>query len=184
MSSAKQIAANRENARRSTGPKTLAGKTTSSRNALKHGLLSAQMLLPDEDPKELSALAEAIHEQLAPEGEMEQALADRVVACLWRLRRVHQVEGSLFRYAIGTRRQDGSAVSRVLHGGGILPSDDRALSLAYISTSDTFAKLNRYETTIERGMYQALHELQRLQAARGARQSAPAALDIDVRVGE
>jgi len=38
MASEKQIAANRVNAMRSTGPKTLAGKLKSSRNAFRHGL--------------------------------------------------------------------------------------------------------------------------------------------------
>jgi hypothetical protein len=38
MASEKQIAANRANAKRSTGPKTVAGKRNSSGNALRHGL--------------------------------------------------------------------------------------------------------------------------------------------------
>lgn len=38
MASERQIAANRANSKRSTGPKTSAGRLTSSRNALKHGL--------------------------------------------------------------------------------------------------------------------------------------------------
>jgi hypothetical protein len=38
MASEKQIAANRANAKRSTGPKTAAGKLRSSRNAFLHGL--------------------------------------------------------------------------------------------------------------------------------------------------
>src|SRR6516225_11504299 len=38
MASEKQLRANRENAKRSTGPKTAAGRLTSSRNALRHGL--------------------------------------------------------------------------------------------------------------------------------------------------
>lgn len=38
MASHRQIEANRSNAQRSTGPKTAAGKTTSSQNALRHGL--------------------------------------------------------------------------------------------------------------------------------------------------
>jgi len=195
MSSEKQIATNRANALKSTGPKTASGKGASSRNALKHGLLSAQMVLPDEDPKELAALAEAIHARLAPEGEMEQALADRVVACLWRLRRVHQVEGSMYRYGIGSL-QRGRA--RLAAQRRLLPAlyddsdddlddaegDDSDLALVYIKASDGLAKLTRYETTIERGLYQALHELQRLQADRGARATAPAVVDVDVRVGE
>jgi hypothetical protein len=38
MATEKQLKANRENAKRSTGPKTLAGRLKSSRNALRHGL--------------------------------------------------------------------------------------------------------------------------------------------------
>jgi hypothetical protein len=38
MATAKQMAANRANAQRSTGPKTAAGKMKSSRNAYRHGL--------------------------------------------------------------------------------------------------------------------------------------------------
>ncbi len=38
MATEKQIAANRANAKRSTGPKTAAGRSRSSRNAVRHGL--------------------------------------------------------------------------------------------------------------------------------------------------
>lgn len=38
MSSDRQIAANRANARRSTGPRTAVGRIRASRNALRHGL--------------------------------------------------------------------------------------------------------------------------------------------------
>jgi len=44
-------------------------------------------------------------------------------------------------------------------------------------------KVARYETHLERALYRALHELQRLQADRGARASAPPALDVDVSMG-
>ena len=40
MATEKQIAANRENAKRSTGPKTMAGRLKSSRNAYRHGFSS------------------------------------------------------------------------------------------------------------------------------------------------
>ena len=48
MASDKQLAANRANAKLSTGPTTEAGKKRSRRNALKHGLLSTTLLLPTE----------------------------------------------------------------------------------------------------------------------------------------
>ena len=46
---------------------------------------------------------------------------------------------------------------------------------------DTYGKLIRYETSIERGIYKALHELQRIQSTRaGERPPAPIAIDVDV----
>ena len=48
--------------------------------------------------------------------------------------------------------------------------------------ANAFSKLSRYKTTIERSLFKALHELQRLQAARGAggNVSPPVAVDVDV----
>ncbi len=48
--------------------------------------------------------------------------------------------------------------------------------------TNAFSKLSRYETTIERSLYKALHELQRLQAARRAEGniSPPLAIDVDL----
>ena len=48
--------------------------------------------------------------------------------------------------------------------------------------ANAFSKLSRYETTIERSLYKALHELQRLQAARHNQGSVPppAAIDVDI----
>jgi len=48
--------------------------------------------------------------------------------------------------------------------------------------ANAFWKLSRYETTIERSLYKALHELQRLQAARRTRGNVqpPIAVDVDV----
>ena len=69
MASEKQIAANRANAKRSTGPKTVAGKMASSRNAFRHGLSTPLQLDPI-----MSAKVEAIAHALAG----EQAHQDRL----------------------------------------------------------------------------------------------------------
>ena len=44
MASEKQIAANRKNASKSTGPRTQEGKARSKMNALRHGLAASNML--------------------------------------------------------------------------------------------------------------------------------------------
>jgi hypothetical protein len=48
--------------------------------------------------------------------------------------------------------------------------------------TNAFSKLSRYETSIERSLYMALHELQRIQAARrtDADVPPPAAIDVDI----
>jgi hypothetical protein len=49
------------------------------------------------------------------------------------------------------------------------------------TSGNALSKLSRYETSLERSMYRALHELQRLQAARqGHAVSAPGVVDVDV----
>ena len=58
MTTALKIAANRRNAKRSTGPRTEAGKAISRRNALTHGLTSAKLVLID---GELHRLRVALH---------------------------------------------------------------------------------------------------------------------------
>ena len=62
--------------------------------------------------------------------------------------------------------------------------ENETLAIAFTkatTTTDTLTKLSRYEVAIERSMYRALHELQRLQAARQGRDVAPpAVLDVEV----
>ncbi len=48
--------------------------------------------------------------------------------------------------------------------------------------ANAFSKLSRYETPIERSLYKALHELQRLQAARRAEGNVPPPVAVDVEV--
>jgi hypothetical protein len=49
-------------------------------------------------------------------------------------------------------------------------------------SANAFSKLSRYEAGIERGLYKALHELQRLQAARAATGSVPPPVAVNVDV--
>jgi hypothetical protein len=55
------------------------------------------------------------------------------------------------------------------------------LGETYVSGENSLAKLSRYEATLQRNLMRALHELQRLQAARkGEHVPAPVAVDVDV----
>jgi hypothetical protein len=74
MTSARKIEANRQNALRSTGPTTAAGRARVAQNALTHGLLAQDTLLPDEDPEGLQMLAETLRAERNPEGAQEHFL--------------------------------------------------------------------------------------------------------------
>ncbi len=55
LTSKQRSAVNRQNASRSTGPKTDDGKARSRVNALKHGLRAETLALPNEDPTAVAA---------------------------------------------------------------------------------------------------------------------------------
>ena len=217
MTSDRKAEANRQNALKSTGPKTPEGKTTVRLNAVKHGLLSEQVVLPGEDAEALRELSEHLRSELQPVGYMESMLVERIIAAYWRLRRLGRVEAGIFAWELyGELAERAQQEARTHENGNLdqlieesLPStklDERkhqqALSEAkemeakrdaetatlgrtFIRNADgsnAFSKLSRYETAIERSLYKALHELQRLQAARRAEGNVqpPVAVDVDV----
>ena len=58
MTSNKQLAANRLNAQKSTGPRTDKGKAVTKYNALRHGLLAQDVVLPGENESAFDDLYE------------------------------------------------------------------------------------------------------------------------------
>ena len=96
MTSEKKAQANRRNALKSTGPKTPEGKAAVRLNALKHGLLSQEILLRGEDEEALRELGERLRNELQPAGELENLLLDRIIAAYWRLLRVGRIEAGIF----------------------------------------------------------------------------------------
>jgi hypothetical protein len=79
MATAAQIEANRKNSKRSTGPKTEAGKAMSKLNALKHGRRAKAVapVLPQEDPAELEDRIKQWVQDMRPEGAAERKLVER-----------------------------------------------------------------------------------------------------------
>ena len=96
MATEAQIAANRLNSQKSTGPRTDAGKAIVSRNAEKHTKLSRTLLVSSQSNQESSSefktLCDEYYESLDPVGPIEEMLVDRIVSAVWRMRRAHHVE--------------------------------------------------------------------------------------------
>jgi len=186
-----QINANRENAKKSTGPRTAAGKEASSRNGLKHGLCAAKHLLPGEDPEDFLALVNDLFDTFRPVGEGEEKLVLRIAADQWRLDRVFPMEAGIFRdrfYDVAAKdksRQKNYATEKkhAEEDGKPVPlpptPPDEGDLLARAFNADcagpnSFTKLARYETSIERSIDRCLRQLKAFQAARNTLGPSPA----------
>ena len=102
MISERQLEANRRNALRSTGPKTIEGKSNSSRNNLRHGLTGHMNILPTEDREAHDTFCNELHNSLKPETPMEHQFAHAVAEDSWRLNRARAIENNMF--ALGDRK--------------------------------------------------------------------------------
>jgi len=172
MASKAQIAANRRNAEKSTGPQSARGKAAIGRNALSHGLTAARIICFDEseadfaafaeglraalepaDPVEAQrAFAEGLRAALEPADPVEAQLAERIALCAWRLRRAYRVEAELFNAFRKTQPQ--------FH--------DTEIGTVFDCATMQMAALARYETALDRALSQAQRLLERYQARRRA----------------
>ena len=88
MPSEAQIAANRRNSAKSTGPTSARGKRHSRMNAAKHGLYANPEHLPAEDEAAHAWLIAQLEECWQPEGPMESVLVGQIAALQFELMRV------------------------------------------------------------------------------------------------
>lgn len=174
MTSEKRIAANRQNALKSTGPKTARGKAIAKMNALKHGLLSSQVLIAGEKARDLAELGQLLRAELRPVGMLDQILVDRIVAGVWRLKRCLRLEAQVIEHeeaSVKPFSEDyltGVRTPRTTEEMGHL----RAMHVT--GEGERLERLMRYESAIERQVYKALAELERLQNARREEQASRA----------
>lgn len=150
-SSQRKIEANRRNAKKSTGPKTSAGKIISSWNSMRHGLLSER--LPsiygkDKDKEQFTHLLSSLREDLEPVGTVEELLVEKIAQEYWRL-------GVAAWYEAKELEREHTFAYPVI---------DRVL---------------RYQSMINRQLYQAINQLERLQRLRKG-ENVPAPLNLQV----
>src|SRR5271156_2016960 len=148
MATQLQIATNRRNALRSTGPRTVRGKSISRINALKHGLSAEHVVLFDEEIEEFERFFRKWMVACKPQGFVEQQLVERIAICAWRLRRVYRIETGLFSKC----RTDWTK------GTTGLPIAIETTFYRASTADNTLEKLTRYERSIERSLRQALYQ--------------------------
>ena len=94
--SLKQIAANRRNASKSTGPRTEEGQHRSRCNGVRHGLTAETVIGALEDADDYKAFEAAITVDYDAQSTVERELVLRLAGLFWRLRRATAIEAGLF----------------------------------------------------------------------------------------
>ena len=136
MSSPAQIAANQQNARLSTGPKSEEGKAASSKNNLRHGFTGAFMILPWEKQEEFDTLLSELRAEHQPATMTETLLVEKMAQSFWLSQRAVKLQQIA-----------------CFHDETDSPERDRQVAL-YL----------RYQTTHDRGFHKSLNDLLKLRA--------------------
>jgi hypothetical protein len=178
MTTQAQILANRQNAQKSTGPRTAEGKATVAQNATKHGLFARKDVVISENQTEFDALRDEMLAELNPVGAMEAILAERIVSLTWRLRRAAQMQDEVIDVKIRAEiNRSKPILSKSLITGQ--PSrlskntkrcyDDLALGLIAkwdFQSDRVLERLSMYERRFESSLFKTMAELKKLQDAR------------------
>src|ERR1700722_12743993 len=95
-SSERKASANRANAQRSTGPRTPEGKSRSSLNALRHGILARSAfnvtIEGEERRAEFDELVAGLAQEYQPRTMTEHMSVQQLAGCYWRLAKVWRFE--------------------------------------------------------------------------------------------
>jgi hypothetical protein len=148
MTSQKRIAASQQNGAKSRGPITDLGKARSSRNAIRHGILSCTVVLDNEDPKAFKLLLDQHVEELQPNGDLQHQTVEQMAICQWKLRRLNVIETTLM--------DDHS------RDWGDDKSIDQALAQSFVAHRESIAHLERYSSRLTREYHRAFRHLQEL----------------------
>ena len=169
MASPRQIAANRRNARQSTGPRTIAGKMRSRSNALKHGM-TATVIHGIEDADEFRLFQLRVRRHYQSQCPTDEELISRLCSLLWRLRRSTAIENGLLSIHVPSPLPP--ELTLVPNGDQLIvvekPGSRAARAKADIAETFTrlsnrsgavFDRLQRYEITLWRQVAQIIHIL-------------------------
>jgi len=171
MSSWKRLKANRRNAQKSTGPRTLEGKQIVSQNARTHGIFSRHAVLPgEENPAEYQELLDEFTAEWRPATVTERALVAEMVNAQWKLARLRRMEQAVHTLAM-------EEVCAEQWGPHPPPADPETADqinsrfLGELLIRDNkldqhLAYLARLEAHVRRAFYRAKRELERTQALR------------------
>ncbi len=148
MATPAQITANRANAQKSTGPRSVEGKSASRFNALKHGIDAASIVIPGEDAADYDALVAQYHREYQPRSASESFHVDTMIRADWQKRRLQNVEADLYHTVLA--ESPGNSLAAVL--------------LAESPAAKLLVRVQRQIAAFERTWHRANTELRRARA--------------------
>lgn len=186
-------AANRANAKKSTGPRTPEGKARVSLNALTHGLTAHAAVLPLENPDHFEKFAWALRADLRPSGFLQTLLAERIIDLAWKLRRSSVAQTELacrllddHIHAHETAVKEGAYVGPfvAMNGADMVAEgvDDRDAGPGKQKPA-AYLRLDLYADRLQRAMLAALMRLRREQERaddEGAASGTPADVEVEL----
>ncbi len=177
--SPEQLAANRANAAKSTGPKTPEGKARSAQNSTKHGFAaSAFAVVRLEDLDEVAHLKADLVSVYQPVNSQELFALERMALSQQAIVRAARLESGLFttclNEALDANDRPFTPMSKELAGDGdieITRTQNRNYCLAdgflrQVRQSNGWSLFLRYQAQAERQYRRALEEFDRLKALR------------------
>jgi len=179
MATEAQTLANRQNAQKSTGPKTPDGKAAISQNAVKHGLSAHNDVISSENQADFDLHRDRILAELNPATPMESMLAERIVSLYWRLKRIGHIQNQTIE-TMNNNIASNPPLTKLIQS--LLPKSsdqpqptssipDSALALGRLAIKD-FANarvldgLLLYERRLENSLYKTMVEFQKLRLIR------------------
>ena len=153
-----QIKANRNTAKKSTGPRTEEGKAGSAKNALKHGLLARDTVLPGEDPADFDRQLSALEADIQPANSLEFELVRQIADAQWRMRRLTRLETGFLAAALADKRR----LTEKYHPERLRPGYDGETLLfgsAMIDQTQALVHLARYDGHLSRRFFHAVKQL-------------------------
>ena len=161
--SANQLAANRANSEKSTGPRSAEGKKTSAQNARRHGVTAQTTVMTEEDRIKHDDFCSKMIADLSPVGSMETFLASSVAEEAWRLdyTRAHCNNIVSIGHFDGTGElydADHSETNTAITAAATVRDNAKTLEL-----------LSLYEQRIHRSFQKHFEQLRQLQAERKAK---------------
>jgi hypothetical protein len=171
VTSLKKVLANRNNAKKSTGPRTENGKAWAKRNAVKHGLRAEHIITVGENKIEFEELKDQFVKELQPIDIISMQLVNRIVLTAWNLQRSDKIQSGMLAYEMLSYEADEykSKLKEIHHadfaGSQIkVPYQNLLMGLSFLrdcNSSNAMVKLVSYETRMLNRYSQLLEQLKK-----------------------